>query len=298
MSPARPQIVTARGLDLESQEITLETPVLDAWRDTDVAPRVWRRALTALTVLEGAAAWRPDVYSLRLSELADISPVPPSPEQLNIWLAPTGWRVEPVDGYVEVRTYQEFHQRRVFPICRRMRRMRDLEHSPTPDFFHDVVGHLPMLFDGRYRDLLLEWAELGAGVSPSPEDHAVARSLERLNAARERDDVDVAEVAEATAALDEAHRRSAANASRYSRFETFYTWAVEYGLVRLQGRLQLIGAAVLSSAGELRRLANGDVAFGGFAREGVGRLVNYTNYQSRMFVAEGYDEYLAALRAI
>lgn len=269
----------------------------DAWADHDAAV-IWRAALAAIDRVRGAVVRRPAAYVRRLDELRALAPGLPTLDQINAWLEPTGWSAELADGYVGVETYQELHARRAFPVCRQMRRMRDLEHSPTPDLFHDVVGHLPMLFEPDYRNLLAAWARLSTQVRPTAADAAVAASLKRLNDARDRDVVDPAEVEDGLLELDAAHVQCAAAPSRYACYQTFYTWAVEFGVVRAAQDLELIGAAALSSAGELARLASGQVNFGSFRAEGVGRLVNYTNYQDRMFVAEGFLEYFRSLEAI
>lgn len=259
--------------------------------------RVWSTAVGRLANFPGVSEWHLDAYAKGLQWLASHSRAP-SLSDINAWLAPTGWRAVYAAGYVPVKDYQALHRDRVFPISGSLRRMRDLDHSAAPDLLHDVVGHLPLLFDERYSALLQEWGYRGQSITPTAQDCAVTDALSRLIEAEEQDHVDGDEVVRRTRALDVAHAAASKNPSRHARMETFYTWAIEYGLVVERGRKKLMGAAVLSSFADLSRLLKGEVRFSEFGSGTLGRMVNYTIVQAEMFVSPSFDTYFEVLRSI
>jgi phenylalanine-4-hydroxylase len=260
---------------------------------------VWRTMIDRIAERLDAAPRRHPVYRQAFGQILAWRDVIPEQEEINAWLRPTGWSVTYVDGYVPVELYQRLQAERIFPISWRLRRLRDLDHSASPDFVHDVLGHLPMLFEPGYSDLVQEWSRLGLSAPPTETDRAAAAALAGLMEAFERPSVNPQEIAGRTAWLQTAQAAAVAGASRHFQFETFYTWAIEFGVLGSVGENALLfGAAALSSPGELARLAGGGVALEPFAAGAVGRPVNYTRYQDTMFVARSFGEYAAALRAI
>jgi phenylalanine-4-hydroxylase len=262
--------------------------------------KVWNIALDSLVAIsEISDGLHTETYLKGLRWFAGFRDRIPTQLEINAWLRPTGWRTVYASGYVPVSTYQLLHERRIFPIARPMRKLRDIDHSAAPDFLHDALGHLPMLFDPDYARLLEEWGRIGQSAPPTEQDRAVATALSALIDAHGTDETDADEITILTARLDAAHEEAWLGASRCTQFETFYTWAIEYGfLAGEDGSRRLIGAAALSSRGELRRILNGDPAFRPFSSGAIGRPVNYTTFQDVFFEARGFDEYHAILNAL
>ena len=261
--------------------------------------RTWSILSRRLLQIAVRSQWHRPIYVEALSALIDTCACGAGLAELNDWLSPTGWRTEYADGYVSVDDYLSLLRRYCFPIARDIRHLRDLDHSAAPDFAHDVLGHLPMLADPGYRQLLSSWAELGNATTPEPEDRQVAAALAALIAARERDVRDSAEIRDCSADLEKAHRAALARRSRRYLFETFFTWTFEFGLLAAAtGRPMLIGGACLSSRGEMARLFGGEVEILPFRAGAVGHPVNYTVYQPIMFVADDYDELMRELERI
>ncbi|MBS4004102.1 MAG: hypothetical protein KGZ91_12070, partial [Afipia sp.] len=271
---------------------------LDAWLDLDGARSQWRVVIDHLNAINEAEKWRCDVWRRGFAHLSTFERHVPSPDDLNAWLEPTGWRVSIADGFVAVDDYQRCHAEKVFPICRYVRRARDIDHSPTPDYLHDVLGHLPMLFDPRYSQLLQAWGKLGESIRPSGADVEMAASLSHLLDVLDQDHIDPMDAEAGRQRLAEARRRSNLEPSRFSRHEKFYTWAIEFGIFGAERDLNLIGAAALSSAGELQRLISRQVQLGSFKHQALQTSVDYTTYQPQMFVSAGFDEYFEVLDSI
>jgi phenylalanine-4-hydroxylase len=261
--------------------------------------QVWRTMVDRIKSIVSDSPWHHRVYREAFAQIVAWRDAIPDPDQLNAWLAPTGWRCAIVDGYVPVSAYQKLQSERIFPISWSVRKPRDIDHAPSPDFVHDVLGHLPMLFDEQYAALVQEWAERGLDADASPADRAAARAFGELLAAYERPVVDADEIASRTDWLLATQAAAVAGRSRHFLFESFYTWAIEMGFVRSADQsLTLIGAAALSSPGEMTRLLGGSVAMEPFADGAVGRAVNYTRYQDVVFVVDDFDDYVRALRRI
>lgn len=71
----------------------------------------------------------------------------PTLRELDTWVqSETGWRIVRADGYVEPAEFFGFVAERRFPCMDQIRHERELLYSPAPDMYHDIAGHLPMLF--------------------------------------------------------------------------------------------------------------------------------------------------------
>nr|WP_293117935.1 hypothetical protein [Moorena sp. SIO4G3] len=67
----------------------------------------------------------------------------------------SGWRIFPVDGLVPSDDFFNLIGNRYFPVATFIRSGEDLDYSPLPDMWHDIFGHLPLLFNSSvYREFL------------------------------------------------------------------------------------------------------------------------------------------------
>jgi phenylalanine-4-hydroxylase len=78
-----------------------------------------------------------------------------------------GWRLEPVGGLVSGPDFISMLIRRKYPVTTHIRAPDEVEFSPLPDLFHDVVGHLPLLVYGPYTQFLERFAAVLATYSSS-----------------------------------------------------------------------------------------------------------------------------------
>lgn len=258
---------------------------------------VWFSALASLTKVGSGTAWRSKVYERGFNWLLEQRRMP-TRSDLNSWLSSTGWRVEYTQGYLNVSTYQRLLSANICPVTQRIRKLRDIKHSAAPDFLHDVVGHLPLLFDPQYGDLLREWGAKGTRILPTDRDREVDRALADLIDVYEAETVNSDSVKEKTDILVAAHINASEHLSRYARLENFYTWAIEFGMVQRGNAYELIGAAALSSTDELLRIKHFQVGFAPFRENAIERPVNYTRFQDNIFIASSFQEYFDELRKI
>ena len=66
----------------------------------------------------------------------------------------SGWQLAPVGRPFAPAAFFELLAERKFPIVTRIRAMQAFDFSPEPDLFHDLFGHVPMLFDEGLADFL------------------------------------------------------------------------------------------------------------------------------------------------
>lgn len=230
------------------------------------------------------------ISASRIPVLADI----------NQMLSEIGWTAVYVDGMVDDHLYHEMQSARYFPVARRLRSLRDIDHSAAPDFLHDVIGHLPMLFTVEYRSLINQWARRAADASRDAIDDDISKALAALIEVKERDVLDPAEVEDKTVELQELHRKARNRwPSRAARYHRFYAWAVEFGVIS-DGvdRIQVSGSAALSSRGELRKIFSGETELVSFVDHALDTPVDYTAPQNSMFFVRDFSEYHKALKSI
>ncbi len=232
-------------------------------------------------------------------DLLEISPSRiPSLSDINRMLSGIGWSAAYVDGMVADRLYQEMQAARVFPVSRHIRRKRDLFHSAAPDFVHDVLGHLPMLFSPHYQSLLSEWARRALLAHPDQNDIETSGVQALLIAEREKAAPDQERIAELTDALGQLHHQMAASPSRAACFARFYAWAIEFGVTGDGSDIKIGGSAALSSPGEFDRIISGRTRLLPFAERAIASAVNYSVVQDTIFVARDFDEYGQVLARI
>ncbi|GAB2477519.1 phenylalanine-4-hydroxylase [Hymenobacter qilianensis] len=66
----------------------------------------------------------------------------------------TNWELVPVPEAVDDATFFALLAERKFPAVTRLRAMEQFDFVKTPDLFHDVFGHAPLLTDSAFADFL------------------------------------------------------------------------------------------------------------------------------------------------
>ncbi len=136
-------------------------------------------------------------------------------EDINASLKPaTGWEIVGVPGLIPEVPFFTLLANRKFPVTDWIRTPQELDYVVEPDIFHDLFGHVPLLFDQAYAD------------------HIQAYGQGALKAHR----------------LEHADPSCQAAVEHLSRL---YWYTIEFGLLREAGDIRAYGAGILSSAGEL-----------------------------------------------
>lgn len=72
----------------------------------------------------------------------------------------TGWRVQPVSGFMPSRAFFEMLEARQFPTTTWLRSRESMDYTPEPDILHDALGHLPMFANQRFADAVAEYGRV------------------------------------------------------------------------------------------------------------------------------------------
>lgn len=64
----------------------------------------------------------------------------------------TGWKVTRVEGLVPEKEFFECLAQRLFPCTDFIRKRSELEYTPSPDMFHDIFGHCPLITNPEFAD--------------------------------------------------------------------------------------------------------------------------------------------------
>ncbi len=200
------------------------------WRQVRelLAPRHRERA--AAEYLEGA-----EVVRLETDRI-------PQLEEVNARIRPaTGFRMLPVTGLVNPRTFLSFLADRIFLATQYIRHASRPLYTPEPDVIHELVGHAATFAQPDYADLSAHFGR----------------------AAR------------------------AANDAEVERIARLYWFTLEFGAALENGNPKAYGAGILSSVGELDRLAEAELR-----RFDCRRIVETpydpTDYQPFYFVAPSF----------
>ena len=90
----------------------------------------------------------------------------------------TGWQLVRVDGIVPDDEFFAMLAARRFPSTDFIRDAADLDYTPAPDIFHDLVGHAPLLTHPRFAAFFQRFGE--AGVRAHKLEHPARHALARL----------------------------------------------------------------------------------------------------------------------
>ncbi|MFK8136875.1 MAG: hypothetical protein AB8E15_00820 [Bdellovibrionales bacterium] len=88
---------------------------------------------------------------------------------LNKNLASTGWVVQIFDEVVSHKKFFQCLAKKVLPLNSSFRSEDAIEDFAYPDFFHDVFGHLPMLYNEYYSNFLVAMGTVGSEIKQSAE---------------------------------------------------------------------------------------------------------------------------------
>ncbi|SFB92389.1 Phenylalanine 4-hydroxylase [Polaromonas sp. OV174] len=126
----------------------------------------------------------------------------------------TGWQLVGVPGLIPEVPFFTLLANRKFPVTDWIRTPAEFDYIVEPDIFHDLFGHVPLLFDARYADHIQAY---GQGALKA---HALEHGPQPLRGAVEM-------------------------------LSRLYWYTIEFGLLQENGQPRAYGAGILSSPGEL-----------------------------------------------
>lgn len=216
----------------------------------------------------------------------------PDLELLNRRLQPHRWRVVPVDGMLPSDVYVDFLGNRLLPAVPHIRSRFNLGYTPTPDIFHDLFGHVPLLTVPAYADILHRWGRLCAETAALEADPAFPYvkllSEAKVNASANREQI--AALEQQLQALSRGAAGPPPGRSGLSRrLAGFGWWTIEYGVLRSSGGTKCYGAAIFSSLSEASRFRAGGYRLQALTASALDLPYDATAEQSQLFIADGLE---------
>jgi phenylalanine-4-hydroxylase len=81
----------------------------------------------------------------------------------------SGWKVIRVAGYVPEPIFFKLLANKCFPCTDFLRHPSEIEYTPAPDMFHDIVGHLPLFVNKRFAEFFHLWGIAGLNAKTEEE---------------------------------------------------------------------------------------------------------------------------------
>jgi phenylalanine-4-hydroxylase len=217
----------------------------------------------------------------------------PSLSDINELLAPIGWRSIYVDGYAPPWEISKLYDQKILAISKSIRTPEEVHFANEPDLIHDFFGHLPCLFSSEYRNLLSIWSHL-ACKSPVYEIDQTYYYLNKL-------------IAQSEAHIPEKFLTYLKNATReigyfitnmpspVLMFDHAYFWIFEFGIIKQQDDMKVLGAGLLSSLNELEKLTLGSFSAHDLDSQSVLSSYHISVQQDRYLVVSNIDQYQSIL---
>lgn len=126
---------------------------------TEADHATWRRLFERQSALLPGLAC--DAYIQALPWLGRPDRIPRF-EDINtrLWAA-TGWEIVAVPGLIPERPFFELLANRRFPVTDWIRTPEEFDYVVEPDVFHDLFGHVPLLFDPVFADYVQRYGQGG-----------------------------------------------------------------------------------------------------------------------------------------
>jgi phenylalanine-4-hydroxylase len=90
----------------------------------------------------------------------------------------TGWKLMRVDGLVPDKEFFQLLKEKIFPSTDFIRGRDEVGYTPSPDMFHDLLGHVPLLTDSRFTAFFEKFGI--AGVNAFQKNHPGTKMLPRI----------------------------------------------------------------------------------------------------------------------
>ena len=234
------------------------------------------------------------VQGLRALQLPDRIP---RVEEINERLAPTGWKIVAVDGYIPAAAYVGLMSASIFPVSRRIRRLEHIDFAPAPDMVHDILGHLPMLFSAEHREFLKELATITAQARPNALDGEFYDAVLRMADLRSDPNASLVDLAEVEDRVRLINRALVDHASELTCLRRMYVWSIEFGLLGKPDDFLVHGAALLSSPTEFRAVCAGNARILPYSLHVVREENAFSDVLGRYFVARDFAQMREVLTA-
>lgn len=216
----------------------------------------------------------------------------PSLSMLSSCLERWGWRAIWVNGYVPSGVYASLIARGYFPIACVIRKKAFLEHSPSPDFIHDIWGHLPLLCNQTYNQYIKEIATAIENSETNKFDQVLYEA--ELKASHLKQAIESpysSEFISAQQVLSQAQEMANKFPSQQMKLSRMFLWSIEFGLMgTLSKSLKIIGAGILSAPLEYLNIIEGRAKIKLYSMEVINRgMMYFSGLQPEFFTINNFQ---------
>lgn len=78
----------------------------------------------------------------------------------------TGWKLTRVEGLVPEKEFFELLAHKLFPSTDFVRKREELEYTPSPDMFHDLFGHIPLITNPTFAEFYEFFGKVALKANP------------------------------------------------------------------------------------------------------------------------------------
>lgn len=212
----------------------------------------------------------------------------PKIDEIDSHLQEFGWGAIGVSGFIPPAAFLDFQTRGIMPIAMDMRSLEHVAYTPAPDIVHEAAGHIPILYDPRYRAYLQRYANMANKSIISAEDVRLYEAIRWLSDIKENPDATKEGIDAAGEMLKQAYD-GITHVSEMAKVGRMAWWTAEYGLVGDLKSPKIYGAGLLSSVGESEHCLSDKVRKIRLTVECVEQGYDITEPQPQLFVAESLE---------
>lgn len=200
-----------------------------------------------------------------------------------------GWRAVAVTGFIPPAPFLEFLSLSVLPIGCDMRRLENIDYTPSPDIVHEAAGHAPIIADPSYASYLHKFGEIARRAIFAKEDLEVYHAIRHLSDTKEDPRQSLDDIRKAQEGLEKA-LANVSYVSEASKVSRLGWWSTEYGLYKENDKYLIYGAGLLSSVGESYSCVFDDVPKVPLTIHCVDVNFDITQPQPQLFYTEDFKE--------
>ena len=116
---------------------------------TNAEQKTWQLATAKLATLH--SKWACSTYLASKNKLSiSVRQIPQLADISRKLFCETGFRLEPVEGLVDSKTFLSGLRKRVMLTTQYVRHHSRPDYTPEPDIIHELLGHAPMLMDKEF----------------------------------------------------------------------------------------------------------------------------------------------------
>lgn len=214
----------------------------------------------------------------------------PSIFEINETLNSIGWSAVCVDGYLPSRIYAKFIENKIFPIARYIRRLEQINHSPIPDFIHDVTGHLPMLFSHGYQSFLQRMIKLMSQHQGSDLDKALFLANVELGNLKIMLNPPIKKLQAVENKIQRILIELKNKPSILTQLNRMFLWSIEFGVLGNTEEYKCFGAGILSSPLELQECCKRRKKIVPYSMMVIDQEINFSSLQDQFFVIQHIND--------